>query len=116
MKIQKTLKISATQADVEKALIEAISKQDPTIVVDEIIFTPKRGGKDSIAVKIDAHFGDVNEEEELDAEEEETEETSESIPEITDDSEEDEAPFDGDPVDTSSTEEEPVAPKQSLFG
>ena len=59
MKIQKTLKIEINQKDVEEAIIALIAKEDPTIIVDEIVFTPKRSGKDSIAVKVDAHFGDA---------------------------------------------------------
>lgn len=107
MKIDKTLKISVTQADVESAIKDLIAKEDPSIIVDEIVFAAKRAGKDTISVKVDAHFGGQDAESVEEPEEEETPE----IPEVTDDVEEgDEAPFEGDPVVT-----EPAA-KQSLFG
>ena len=114
LEIIKSLKIKVTQADVEQALIELIAKQDPTIVVDSIDFSAKRTGKDSIAVSVEAHFGDSIEEpkcgygpslgEVKDAEVEEV------APEVTDEAEEEnEAPFETD------TATEPTA-KQSLFG
>lgn len=111
MKIQKTLKISITQADVEQAIIALIAAEDPTIVVDDIQFTPKRSGKDSIAVKVEAHLGDAPEEEEED-DEEETEEGVPEVPVAEDVTEEDELPFE------SPELKDPVAPspKQSLFG
>ena len=56
MKIEKSLKIHVTQADVEQALIEMIARQEPTIAVDSIDFTPKRQGEDKISVRVDAHF------------------------------------------------------------
>ena len=105
MKIQKTLKIEVTQADVEQAIINLIADEDPTIVVDEIQFTPKRSGKDAIAVKIDAHFGDEQPEPAIEIEVEsifEPEVVAESV------EKEDEAPFD--------VQEEPALAKKSLFG
>ncbi|APC46066.1 hypothetical protein HYP06_gp026 [Vibrio phage vB_VspP_pVa5] len=120
LEIIKSLKIKVTQADVEQALIELIAKQDPTIIVDSIEFSAKRSGKDSIAVAVEAHFGENREETGSSAacgtgspSEETTENVAglqseasdEVIPEVTD--EEDEAPFE--------TEAEPTA-KQSLFG
>lgn len=117
LEIIKSLKIKVTQADVEQALIELIAKQDPTIVVDSIDFSAKRTGKDSIAVSVEAHFGDSVEEPKcgpgpslgVSGGTEEVEE-SEVAPEVTDEAEEEnEAPFE---TDTSS---EPTA-KQSLFG
>lgn len=116
LEIIKSLKIKVTQADVEQALIELIAKQDPTIVVDSIEFSAKRSGKDSIAVAVEAHFGENREEASAstgttggvpvsDVDESPIESGSEVVPEVTD--EEDEAPFE--------TEAEPTA-KQSLFG
>ncbi|AUR82510.1 hypothetical protein NVP1152O_028 [Vibrio phage 1.152.O._10N.222.46.E1] len=61
LEIIKSLKIKVTQADVEQALIELIAKQDPTIIVDSIEFAAKRSGKDSIAVSVEAHFGEIGE-------------------------------------------------------
>lgn len=116
LEIIKSLKIKVTQADVEQALIELIAKQDPTIVVDSIDFSAKRTGKDSIAVSVEAHFGDSVEEPKCgpgpslgDVKDTEDEE-SEVAPEVTDEAEEEnEAPFETD------TAAEPTA-KQSLFG
>ena len=112
MKIQKTLKITVTQADVEAAIIEMIAQEDPTIVVDEIQFTPKRAGKDAIAVKIEAHIGDEAELEEDEDEALESEPEPEPevvVPEIVE--EEDEAPFD---VEPEPAPEPPARTK--LFG
>lgn len=61
MKIEKTINIEISQADVEEAIVAMIKEQDPAIIVDEITFTPKRNSKESIQVKVDAHFGESNE-------------------------------------------------------
>ncbi|AUR87176.1 hypothetical protein HYP58_gp30 [Vibrio phage 1.097.O._10N.286.49.B3] len=111
LEIIKSLKIKVTQADVEQALIELIAKQDPTIIVDSIEFAAKRSGKDSIAVSVEAHFGDVVEEPKCGpgpslGDVRDVVEEVEVAPEVTD--EEDEAPFE--------TEAETVTAKTSLFG
>lgn len=119
MKIIKSLKIEATQADVETAIKRMVHEQDPTIVVDEIQFTQKRNGKDSISVKIDAHFGDVNE---VQAEEKQSPPKGESTisDHVDEPTEEDSCPFEvseppkGDGPEKEETPE--VSPKKSLFG
>ena len=60
MEIQKNIKISISQADVEQAIRELIRKQDSTIVVDKITFTAKRSGDAAIGISVDAHFGTIN--------------------------------------------------------
>lgn len=115
LEIIKSLKIKVTQADVEQALTELIAKQDPTIIVDSIEFAAKRSGKDSIAVSVEAHFGDVVDEPKSGVAPGTASEVKDSgpveAPEVTDDVEsEDEAPFETD------TEEAEVPAKSSLFG
>jgi hypothetical protein len=56
MHIEKSLKITVTQEDVEKAIIDMIAVADPTIVVDEIDFISKRNGEDKIGVIVNGHF------------------------------------------------------------
>ncbi|AGH57067.1 hypothetical protein VPMG_00086 [Vibrio phage VBP32] len=123
MKIEKSLKIDITQADVEKAVRELIAKEDPTIIVDEIVFTAKRSGNDAISVKVDAHFGSTTEAEpSLTVSSGDT--PPPAIPEVTDDAEEEAAElFDGDPLPENAPplvqeeeEEKQPSPKQSLFG
>ena len=58
MHIEKNLKITVTQEDVEQAIIQMIANEDPTIVVDEIDFVAKRNGEDKIGVIVNGHFGD----------------------------------------------------------
>lgn len=79
MIIKKTLNIQVTQADVEQAIRERIKQEDPTIVVDEIVFAQKRTGKDSIAVKVEAHF--AGDEDSTPISQEEEEEVHEANPE-----------------------------------
>lgn len=117
MKIQKSLKITITQADVEQAIIALIANEDPTIVVDDIQFTPKRGGKDSISVKVDAHLGDAVEEQE--DEDEEVADEAEEVPEVPvaeDVVEEDELPFESPELKDVEEPAPAPSPKQSLFG
>lgn len=123
MKIEKSLKIDITQADVEKAVRELIAKEDPTIIVDEIVFTAKRSGNDAISVKVDAHFGSTTEAEpSLTVSSGDT--PPPAIPEVTDDAEAEAAElFDGDPLPENAPplvqeeeEEKQPSPKQSLFG
>lgn len=104
MKIEKTLKITIKQADVELAIKELIKKEDPTIVVDTIAFQPKRTGTDSIAISVDAHFGDDTTES---VEEEVVTEEPVEVVEETDDT----PPFEAD----APEEEEEVSGKTSLF-
>lgn len=118
MKIIKSLKIEATQADVEAAIKRMVHDQDPTIVVDEIIFTQKRAGKDSISVKIEAHFGN---DDDVQTEKGNNETTSGRVPEITDGP--DDCPFDVSDQSSDETredenqaQEEKITGKQSLFG
>ena len=59
MKITKSLHIEITQEDVEKAIIQLINQEDPTIVVDSINFKAKRNGDEDISVSVDAHFDDA---------------------------------------------------------
>ena len=56
MHIEKSLKITVTQEDVEKAIVDMIAVADPTIVVDEIDFISKRNGEDKIGVIVNGHF------------------------------------------------------------
>ena len=59
MKIEKTVRIQITQADVEQAVRNLIAEQDATLLVEEIKFIPKRNGPDKIAVEVNASFGNV---------------------------------------------------------
>lgn len=109
MKINKTLKIEVTQADVEQAIRDLITKEDPTIVVDEIQFAAKRAGKDAISVKVDAHFGGATVEEVVETA---VEEKPVELP-----VEDDTPPFDVEEEKTETTEPTPEpSSKQSLFG
>ncbi len=112
MRIDKTLKITIEQKDVEQAIRNLITAEDPSIVVDEIIFAAKRTGKDTISVKVDAHFGDMEVVTETAPIVEEAVEVS--VPELPTD--EEEAPFEVDDEAASEEEEEQPSPKQSLFG
>jgi len=111
MKIEKSLKIAITQADVETAIKALIQKEDPAIIVDEIVFAATRKGGDSISVKVDAHFGESQPEEvvvldEIAGGEIEEEDKPQAI-EVAEESEE--APFEGDAVLESPSK------KASLF-
>jgi hypothetical protein len=66
MKIVKSLHIEITQEDVEKAIIQLINQEDPTIVVDSINFKAKRNGDEDISVSVDAHFDDAGSQLKLD--------------------------------------------------
>lgn len=105
MIIQKTLKIEITQADVVNAITALITKEDPSIVVDNITFSHKRKGSDDIGINIDAHFADTEEPAPV-VEEAESNDPTEEVPPFEIEAEE------GGTVE----EEEELSPKQSLFG
>lgn len=119
MIIEKSLKITIKQADVELAIKELIKKEDPTIVVDTISFQPKRAGTDSIGITVGAHFADEMVEDEVSDEPEP--EASGGVGneggDGTSTPEEDAAEVSGDippPFETDEVEEE-ISPKKGLF-
>ena len=59
MKSEKTVKITISQSDVERAVRTLIAEQDSSLIVEEINFLPKRNGPDKIAVTVNASFAPV---------------------------------------------------------